>query len=184
MARSTKARIIQPERWLSGLGLVAILAISLWLAWKTWDGPATTHHLTITGGRLPGPKQRLAEVLARESSRLGVRLTVRDCPGSVESLDQVNDGLVDVALVQGGLDSKRWSNVRQVAALHLEPLQLVVRGEIFPEVAENLRALKGRTVSLGEIGGGSEILAREVFSPSSGCGPVRRASRATTRQCR
>src|SRR5260221_13509323 len=119
MARTTRARTrkIRPEQWLPSLGLLAVLSISLWLAWNAWDGPATTHNLKITGGRLPGPKQCLAEVLARESSRRGVQLTLRDCPGSVESLDQVNEGLVDVALVQGGLDSKRWTNVRQVAAL-------------------------------------------------------------------
>ncbi len=164
MTRSTRTRNIRPERWLPGLGLLAVLAVSLWLAWNAWEGPAATHHLKITGGRLPGPKQRLAEVLGRESSRLGVRLTVRDCPGSVESLDQVNDGLVDTALVQGGLNSSRWTNVRQVAALHVEPLQLVVRREIFAEVEKNLRALKGRTVTLGEPGSGSEILAREVLA--------------------
>jgi TRAP-type uncharacterized transport system substrate-binding protein len=164
MTQSTKTRKIRPERWLPSVGLLAVLSISLWLAWNAWEGPATTHDLKITGGRLPGPKQRLAEVLARESSRLGVQFTLRDCSGSVESLDQVNDGLVDVALVQGGLDSKRWTNVRQIAALHVEPLQLVVRREIFAEVAANLQALKGRTVNLGEAGSGSEILARDVLA--------------------
>src|SRR5947209_9631291 len=100
MGRSTKTRKIQPERWLSGLGLLAVLAVSIWLAWNAREGPAETHRLKVTGGRLPGTKQELAEILARESARVGVELTVSECPGSVEALDRVNDGSVDVALVQ------------------------------------------------------------------------------------
>ncbi len=152
------------ERWLPGLGLLVVLAASGWLAWSAWDGPGPTFHLRITGGRLPGPKQRLAEVLGRESARLGVDLTLVECTGSVESLDEVNQGRVDLAIVQGGLDSKRWTEVRQVAALHLEPLQLVVRGDLFEAVRGNLRSLKGRSINIGESGSGTEALAREVLA--------------------
>jgi TRAP-type uncharacterized transport system substrate-binding protein len=152
------------DRLLPSLGIVAVLLGSFWLAWNAWEGAATTYRLKATGGRLPGSKQRLIQALARESTRRGVDLTVSECPGSIESLDEVNDGRVDVALVQGGLDSKRWTEVRQVAALHIEPLQLVVKGDLFPAVAANLRALKGRSINLGEPGSGSEALARQVLA--------------------
>ena len=163
-------------RVLPGLGLLAVLLVSCLLAWNAWEGPPSTFYLRVTGGRLPGPKQRLAEVLARESARLGVFVTIKECEGSVEALDEVNDGRVDVALVQGGLDSRRWTEIRQVAALHVEPLQLVVRSELFGEVEGNLRALRGRTINIGEVGSGSEALAREVLAfvglqPGSGALP-------------
>ena len=176
MSRISPIRRNLRGRMLPGLGLLVLLAASCWLAWNAWEGPEPTFHLRITGGRLPGPKQRLAEVLGRESARLGVNLILTECTGSVESLDQVNDGRVDLAIVQGGLDSKRWTDVRQVAALHVEPLQLAVRGDLFEEVKGNLRALKGRTIGVGEAGSGTEALAREVLSfaglrPGSGDSP-------------
>ncbi len=151
------------ERFWPALGLLAVLLASFWLAWNAWEGPSPTFRLRATGGRLPGPKQRLTQALARESTRLGVDLTVSECPGSIESLDEVNDGRVDLALVQGGLDSKRWTEVRQVAALHIEPLQLIVRADLYASVSANLRALHGRSVNLGEPGSGSEALARQVL---------------------
>ena len=151
------------ERLLPGLGLLAVLAASAWLAWNAWDGPAPTYRLKATGGRLPGTKQWLTLALARASGGVGVDLTVGECPGSIESLDEVNDGRVDVALVQGGLDSRRWGEVRQVAALHVEPLQLVVRGDLAGAVGANLRALKGKTINVGEVGSGSEALSRRVL---------------------
>ena len=164
MSRNLLNRKDLHTRVLPGLGLLAVLAVSCALAWNAWEGPAPTYSLRITGGRLPGPKQRLAEVLARGSTRMGVFLTLKESGGSVESLDEVNDGRVDLALVQGALDSRRWTEVRQVAALHVEPLQLVVRGELFGEVEGNLRALRGRTINVGEVGSGSEALAREVLA--------------------
>jgi TRAP-type uncharacterized transport system substrate-binding protein len=145
------------------MGLLAVLLGSFWLATNAWEQPSRTFRLRVTGGRLPGPKQRLAQVLARESTRRGVDLILSECPGSIESLDELNEGKVDLALVQGGLDSKRWTEVRQVAALHVEPLQLVVRGDLFLAVSANFQALKGRSINLGEPGSGSEALARQVL---------------------
>ena len=164
MSRISSNRGNLRARTLASLGLLAVLAVSGWLAWRAWGGSTATYRLRVTGGRLPGPKQRLAQVLARESARLGVYLTIGESQGSVESLDEVNDGRADLAVVQGGLDSRRWTAVRQVAALHVESLQLAVRGELLGEVEGNLRALKGRKINVGEVGSGSEILAREVLA--------------------
>jgi TRAP-type uncharacterized transport system substrate-binding protein len=152
------------DRLLPALGLAVVLGFSAWLAWNAWDGPASTYRLKATGGRLPGTKQRLAVALARASSGVGVELTLSECPGSIEALDEVNDGRIDLALVQGGLDSRRWGEVRQVAALHVEPLQLVARGDLAIAVgAGDLLALKGKSINLGESGSGSEALARRVL---------------------
>lgn len=159
---SGKSRRVS-ERLLLGLGLLAVLAASGWLGWVAWGAPSKTYRLKATGGRLPGTKQRLAVALARASSGVGVDLTLTSCSGSIEALDEVNEGRVDLALVQGGLDSRRWANVRQVATLHVEPLQLVVRGDLVGAVEGNLRKLKGKKINLGEPGSGSEALARRVL---------------------
>ncbi len=152
------------DRWLPTLGVVLVAAATGWLAWREFVRPEATFWLRATGGRLPGPRQRIAEALARESARRGVRLQITECPGSIEALDEVNEGKVDLALVQGGLDSRHWDGVRLVTALHVEPLQLVVRGEIYPEVSASLAALRGRSINLGEDRSGSQALAIEVLA--------------------
>ena len=163
MSGPSGARRRSWDRLLPGLGLLAVLAGSAWLAWNAREVRPATYRLTVTGGRLPGTKQRLALALAGASRRVGVELALSECPGSIESLDEVADGRVDLALVQGGLDSGRWGDVRQVAALHVEPLQLAVRGDLAAAVGANLRALKGKTINLGEVGSGSEALSRRVL---------------------
>jgi TRAP-type uncharacterized transport system substrate-binding protein len=163
MSRPSARHRILSDRLLPGLGLLAVLAASAWLAWNSWEGPPPTYRLRATGGRLPGTKQRLAVALARASVGVGVHLSLSECPGSIDSLDAVNAGRVDIALVQGGLDSRRWGDVRQVAALHVEPLQLVVRGDLAGAVGANLRALKGLKINVGEDGSGSDALSRRVL---------------------
>ena len=54
-------------------------------------------------------------------------------------------------------------HLRQVAALHVEPLHLLVKEEIHVSVAHNLAGLRGKRVNLGEHGSGSYLLAGEVL---------------------
>jgi TRAP-type uncharacterized transport system substrate-binding protein len=143
-----------------------VLLASVWTIWRV---PPSSYYLKITGGRLPGTKQQIAHDLVQATSEVGLVLTSSTCPGSIQALDSVNqggdkEGGVDVAVVQGGLDSKRWPDVRQVATLHVEPLQLIVRSDLCEAVgAGNLRALKGRRINVGEPGSGTEALASLVL---------------------
>ncbi len=151
------------DRWLTALLVVAFATAGAWLAYREWVRPEPTYRLTATGGRSPGPRQGIARVLADDAARAGLILELSECAGSVQALDAVNAGRVQVALVQGGLDSRLWTEVRLVASLHVEPLQLAVKGDLHPLVAANLAALRGRTISVGEVGSGSKALATEVL---------------------
>ena len=147
-----------------GLGLLLVLAASAWLAWNALRIGPSAHPLRITGGQKSGTKHEFARKLADFSGTFGVQLTVVEGAGSIESLDEVEAARVDLALVQGGIDSKPWGRVRQVAALHFEPLHLVVRDHLHAEVVRDLGALKGRTINLGQQGSGSEALALRVLA--------------------
>jgi hypothetical protein len=56
------------------------------------------------------------------------------------------------------------TNVRQVAALHVEPLHLLVKQELLEEVTARLTALEGKTVNVGVAGSGTHSLAVEVLA--------------------
>src|SRR5262249_42531294 len=65
--------------------------------------------------------------------------------------------------VQGGLDPTFHPHVRQVAALHVEPLHLLVKPAFHAKVAESLAALRGKSVNLGPVGSGTHDVARDVL---------------------
>ena len=76
----------------------------------------------------------------------------------------MESGLVDAAFVQGGLDMIDHPGIRQVAVLHLEPLHLLVKEDIYRTVTRNLGGLRGKLVNIGKRGSGTYLLATEVMA--------------------
>jgi TRAP-type uncharacterized transport system substrate-binding protein len=105
----------------------------------------------------------LAELLRDEVSSRGIVLDLQPTVGSEQALDRVNEHTLDLALVQGGLALGDRPHVRQVATLHVEPLHLLVKQELFQEVAGHLGALEGKTVNTGEVGSGTHTLSTRVL---------------------
>lgn len=149
--------------WLWSILLVGLLAVGLGAYLYFAKSKERTYHLTITAGSVAGSRHELAELLRDELTPRSLLLELRGSAGSEQALDWVNSRQVDAALVQGGLDVDNRPNVRQVIALQIEPLHLLVKNELFEEVTKNLSALEGRTVDLGAKGSGTHTLAVDVM---------------------
>jgi TRAP-type uncharacterized transport system substrate-binding protein len=121
------------------------------------------YHLSLTAGNEVGTRHRLATRFRSEVERRGITLDIHPSLGSEQALDWVNNRSVDVALVQGSLNPRGRPDVRQVAALHVEPMHLLVKPELFRDVSASLSALRGKTVDLEEIGSGTHSLAVAIL---------------------
>ncbi len=117
----------------------------------------------------------LARRIASEAKRhrLDVELTGRPV-GALEALELVDTpNPINLALVPGGVARRDYPNVRQVSALALEPLHLLVRAEL---AGNGLAGLKGRRINIGPTTDAAEALARDVLAfaglraPATGSG--------------
>ncbi len=146
--------------------IVAVLVLLVgsigWVIFR--NRPQRAARLRLSAGSAQGLRHNLGESLASEALRRGVDLSLIPTAGSETALDRLDAGLIDLALIQGGLDPRGRKNVRQVAALHLEPLHLLVKRELVAEVRSSLEALRGRRINLGEVGSGTRSLASDVLS--------------------
>jgi TRAP-type uncharacterized transport system substrate-binding protein len=153
---------------------VAALAGAWVVAHRDAAPPIRT--LRLTAGSFHGERTRVAEALRHEAGRHGLILDLVETEGSEDALERLADPAsgLDLALVQGGLrlDDGHEERLRQVTALHDEPLHLLVRGpELLGQVrARGLPALRGRSVDLGMVGSGTHRLASEVLD-FAGLGP-------------
>lgn len=147
--------------WLVAVLGVAALGVAALLYFRQ-PAPRTAR-LTMTAGSSQGLRHQMALLLAAEARGRGVSVLTKPTAGSEEALDRVDAGALDLALVQGGLDLGPRRNVRQVAALYLEPLHLLVKEEIHADVSRHLAALRGKVVNLSEPESGTFVLAREVL---------------------
>jgi TRAP-type uncharacterized transport system substrate-binding protein len=155
LARSKLVRLI----WKWGAPLAALAALALACFFYFYSPGQKRYRLSLTAGNALGMRHQLAQRLQKEASHRGLLFALQPSQGSEQALDWVSDRNVDVALVQGGLSPAGRPNVRQVAALQIEPLHLAVKKELAAEVSACLMALGGKTVDLGDVGSGTHSLA-------------------------
>ncbi len=120
--------------------------------------------VTIAASRDDWPRRDGLASLTKLAAAQGLVVASQETLGSAEALEGVEAGIMDLAIIPGGIDFTRYKNIREVTSLHIQPLHLLVRHELAADVATHLGALKGKSVDLG---GGSDSatywLARDVL---------------------
>ena len=155
------ARIQQNARVRNGIAMVVVLAlVGVGLSFL-YDLLPRQYALTISGGDILSNRHFLARLLQKEAINNGVALSLDPMSGTKEALVAVDEGKLDMAVIQDGLEN-RYPNVRQVAYIGPEPLHLLVK----PEIKE-ISDLVGRKVNLGSIQGGTRVVAKQVLEFSS-----------------
>jgi TRAP-type uncharacterized transport system substrate-binding protein len=145
------------EFLLLGAAFIAIGGVLLWRPWEK-----RTYHLNMLVDLDPN-RALLAQRLAEEAERNQLTVQLSNQPyGSLDAIELVDrPNPIDLALVPGGVARREYANVRQVAALSPEPLQLLTR----PELAnEGVHGLKGRRICLGPSVTSLHFLARDVLA--------------------
>jgi TRAP transporter TAXI family solute receptor len=106
--------------------------------------------------------KRYQEVLAQH----GITLTLRNTSGSVENLQLLKKGEVDIAFVQGGVRGFRSNTTTftSLASLYYEPIWIFTRT---PEPPEQLTALRGQRIAAGEVGSGTRAIALQLLSDNA-----------------
>ena len=112
----------------------------------------------------------IAQRLQKEAKRHHLEVELSPKPyGALEAIDLVDKpNPIDLALVPGGVAERDYPDVRQIAALSLEPLQLLAR----TEMGEGLGWLRGRRVCLGPKTTSTYYIARDVLAFAGLHGPA------------
>src|SRR3954452_6714249 len=111
-------------------------------------------------------RQVLARRIAAEARKRGLVLELSPCTHpSLESLKLVDaTNPIDLALVPEGVGRPdQFPNVRQVAALGIAPLHVVVRPELYESATRSLAALRGKRVNCGSTASVMRVLAHDVL---------------------
>jgi TRAP-type uncharacterized transport system substrate-binding protein len=149
------------REWIAAALFLALVALGAVLLRDQWR--PVRYRLSISAGSVQGLRHRITERLAEQAETRGVSLAVVGTSGSWVALDRVEAGQLDFAMVQGGLDPSFHPHVRQVAALLIEPLHLLIKGGTHARVADTLAALKGKRVNIGPVGSGTHELSLDVL---------------------
>jgi TRAP-type uncharacterized transport system substrate-binding protein len=126
---------------------------------------ASMAHVKVSPGNREDLRYELVQALARESEAHSLHIDLVETDGSEDAIEQIDAGRLDFAFVFGGIDFQRHVNLRQVAALNMAPVHLLVKEEYFEAVSKNLSALRGKSINLGSgTGTLTYWLARELLT--------------------
>jgi TRAP-type uncharacterized transport system substrate-binding protein len=141
-----------------GLALV-VIALLLGLAGKfAYDLYPQHYTLSISGGGMLTKTHYLTKVLQDEASHHNITLNIIPTTGSFQSLNELNEGRLDLAFVQGGIAPTGYADVTQVASLAPELIQYLVRPDV-----KTIRDIRGKTVNVGEKNGGTSIVSNQIL---------------------
>ncbi|HWR39918.1 MAG TPA: TAXI family TRAP transporter solute-binding subunit [Patescibacteria group bacterium] len=151
-------KIQKNETLRKALALILVFSVLGLFGNFVYDMIPKKYTMTITGGDILSQRHMLAKILEEEAAKEGITLIIHPMSGSVRALEEVNDGKLDLAFVQGGLNL-RLANVEHVATVSSEVLHLLVKPQI-----KDIRELKGKMVNVGSKTGGTRIVAHRVLN--------------------
>ncbi len=142
-----------------GLGIF-VVAIATWFTFQFIE-PAPPRTLTIASGSIDGAYRGFAIELREQLLEEDVELNVIETAGSVDNLERLATGSVDIAFMQSGLAGpEEYPQLESLGALYYEPVWIFTRqGFTFERLAE----LASARISAGGVGSGSRIVAQRLL---------------------
>ncbi|MDX2190023.1 MAG: TAXI family TRAP transporter solute-binding subunit [Bacteroidota bacterium] len=144
------------KKWSWLLLIVVSLAFSIYMYLN--DSSKLSYKLKISAGSFRGRRHEIAKVLEFESSKRKIYFEFVESKGSVEALEMVAKGEIDLAFIQGGLS--QMENVTQLAVIHHEPLHLLVKKQF---AKTGIESLIGKKINLSTKGSGTHMLSKNVL---------------------
>lgn len=144
--------------------LIASIFLTIWLL---LPGPPKT--LTIATGFPDGLYHQFAKQLQAELAKEKIVLRIQNTGGSVDNLVLMADSKsgVDLAIIQSGVGNpNQYPKLTALAGLFYEPLWVWYRPDAFIKDGGSLRQLsqlKGKKVSIGNEGSGTNILSQAIL---------------------
>jgi TRAP-type uncharacterized transport system substrate-binding protein len=160
--RESTATRRRPRAWLGlvlGLGTLAAGMVAAIVTRR----PAVVR-FTLTAGSAGTTRALISQALLDTARKRHADARLVETPNARGEIAMVDDGTVDFALVSGAYHFERADHVREVAPLYVEALQLAVKEELAGAVAENLGALRGRTIDVGPVDSETAVLAEALLA--------------------
>ncbi len=151
------------KHWLVVYGPILLLMLGgFWLA-SHYIKPAPPHSITLAAGEPGGAYAEFARKYQLLLQNEGIEVKIIETLGSVENLQLIKAGKVDMAFLQGGVASaadQQQDKIEGLGSLYYEPLWLFHRASLD---ADRIPDLRGARVSVGQQGSGTNALVMRLI---------------------
>jgi hypothetical protein len=162
----------QSPRRFAGYSAALTFLLASWLV-EPARAQESTRALRLASGQETGNYYRLGRAIRERALGHNLDVTVLPTGGSLDNVKLLESGQVDFALVQSDIALRALKghkpfdspveHLRLVTPLSTEAVQILVRSDLYIFTTAELR---GKIVSLGPQGSGTEITARAILEAS------------------
>ncbi len=153
-------RALRESSMTFGLGILLVV-VATWFTFQFIE-PAPPRQLSIATGNADGAYRQYGYAMREQLAAHDVTLNVIETDGSVDNLQRLEEGTVDIAFVQSGLSNEaQHPNFESLGALYFEPIWVFTRAD-FP--LQRLNELKDKRVASGGAGSGTRSVALSLLS--------------------
>ncbi len=120
--------------------------------------PPPPRHIVIASGSPDGAYYAIAKEYETLLKKEGITCQILNTKGSVENLQLLNSGKVDLAFLQSGIssaDNNQNISLRSIASIYYEPLWVFYRGI---EELDLINQLTGKRIGVGEDNSGTKAV--------------------------
>lgn len=143
-----------------GVIAIAVVLIGFGIA-QRYVSPAPPDTIRMATGESDGAYHLFAERYRERLARNGIEIEIVETLGSVDNLQRLRAGEVDVALVQSGVgDPAVDAALRSLGSVFHEPLWIFLRRDLGIGLVSGLR---GRRIQIGPEGSGTRVLAAQIL---------------------
>ena len=144
-------------------GPAALLVFVAFVIAYQFIKPAPPGHVVMATGGVDGAYHGYAKRYAERLAREGITLELRPTAGSVENTRLLREGVVSLAMVQGGIEDPDVDTVglQSLGSLYHEPLWLFYRRDVD---FTDMRDLAGRRIAVGPVGSGTRALVTRLLA--------------------
>jgi len=143
------------------MGIPLLITLAGFLIAYQFVDPAPPSELSITTGQSDGSYYSFGNQYKEFLARHDVSLNVVASAGSIENLQRLKDGSVDVAFIQGGVISEEGAQTLSfLGSLYFEPLWLFHRSGL---PMAQLSALRGKRIAIGPEGSGTRAITLQLL---------------------
>ena len=166
MARIKAGLLSLRDLFATAWWIILLAGIGFAIAYQFVE-PAQPKKIVISTGAESGAYYQFAQRYATILAKNGITLEVRASAGSLENLDRLKSGEVQIGFVQGGVvpprddpDAEEESELLSLGSLFYEPVWVFYRGD---KTLTRLTELKGKRIAIGQEGSGVRQLAQQLL---------------------
>ena len=143
-------------------GIGAVLALTAVIITYQFVEPAPPKSLSIATASAEGAYYSFANEYKEHFAKENIDLEVIETSGSVENLELLQSGKVDIAFLQGGIGTaKDFPDFVGLASLYEEPLIIFVRKGL---KVETFADFTGKIIAAGENGSGTRKIVEQLLA--------------------